>query len=231
MTISNRIRGITFDAAGTLFFPTPSVGAIYSEVMARFGLNLEPAQLEYSFRNVFKSATKDLSIGDPEMREREFWRSVVTQIIEELAEIPNDLEDLFDALWLEFASGSRWKLNPDAPAIFDFLENRGISFALLTNWDRRVRQVVCDHRLDSKFSHLFISSEAGFEKPDRRFFDLAAAKMKLFPQELLHIGDHHKQDFLGARNSGWNALLLAVNHDSDPSANRIKSLYEIQDLL
>ena len=223
------IRGVTFDAAGTLFFPSPSVGAIYSEIMGRFGLKLAPDALNKVFIKSLQAAEKDWSIEDPERREWEFWRSIVSGFVQDLAELPENFDDLFHALWTEFAKGSRWKLNPEALAAFDFLANRGIKIALLTNWDRRVRNVVSDHKLESRFCRLFISSEAGFEKPDRRFFEFASSEMGMQPYELLHIGDHLKQDFHGARDSGWNALLLSSKPENSSNPHAIQSLLEIRD--
>ena len=216
------IRGVTFDAVGTLFFPSPSVGAIYSEVMGRFGLKLAADPLNKVFIESLQSAKKDWSIKDPERREWEFWRSIVSGIVQDLAELPENFDELFHTLWTEFAKGSRWELNPEARAVFDFLASRGIKVALLTNWDRRVRNVVSDHKLDSIFCRLFISSEAGFEKPDRRFFEFASNEMGMQPHELLHIGDHPKEDFHGACESGWNALLLSSKLENNSIDSTIK---------
>jgi len=228
MTAFLTVKAVTFDAAGTLFFPQPSVGAIYSEIMARYGLELEPDQLNNSFAEAFKSAEKEGSIEDPETREWEFWRSIVVGTVSDLAELPENFDDLFQALWTEFAKGSRWKLNPEAQATFDILEDRGIFCALLTNWDRRVRRVVRDHNLESRFAQLFISSEVGFEKPDRQLFDFVATKMELSPDEILHVGDHLNQDYHGARNAGWNALLLTSKPADNSDAQTIASLLDIQ---
>ena len=225
------IRGITFDAAGTLFFPSPSVGAIYSEVMESFGLKLAPDALDAAFITSFQSVEKDWSIRNPERREWEYWRSIVARIVRELAKLPDNFDDLFHALWNEFAKGSRWELNPETIAAFDYLDRREIKIALLTNWDQRVRSVVSDHKLDSRFSRLFISSETGFEKPDRRIFELASNEMKMAPRELLHIGDHLKQDYRGASNSGWNALLLSIRAENNANVRAIQGLMELQEYI
>jgi putative hydrolase of the HAD superfamily len=225
------VKAVTLDAAGTLFFPQPSVGAIYSEIVAHYGVELEPDQLDSSFAEAFKSAKKKGSIEDPEKREWEYWRSIVAGVLEDLAELPENFDDLFSDLWTEFAKGSRWKLNPDARATFDLLEARGISCSLLTNWDQRVRRVIRDHNLESRFAQLFISSEVGFEKPDRQLFDFVATKMELSPNEILHVGDHLNQDYLGACNAGWNALLLTRKRTHNSDSRTIARLLDIQNHL
>ncbi len=223
------IRGVTFDAVGTLFFPSPSVGAIYSEVMENFGLKLAPNVLDAAFITSLRLAEKDWSIEDPNRREWDFWRSLVAKVVQDLAELPENFDDLFHTLWNEFAKGSRWELNSEALATFDFLESRGIKIALLTNWDSRVRNVVTDHNLDSRFCHLFISSEVGFEKPDPRIFEFASLEIGMQPRELLHVGDHLRQDYQGASDSRWHALLLSTSPDRKSNITVIRDLLEIRE--
>lgn len=200
------IEAVTFDAAGTLFFPNPSVGAIYQEVLAVHEIVLDPASLEEAFHAALKGVEKDASIADSEERERAYWKTVVADSVRCLAPLPGNFNTIFEALWQEFAKGSRWTLNKDAKDIFDDLDKQGIPFALLTNWDRRVRSVLSDHHLQSRFSHVFISSEIGFEKPDLGIFDFAAKSLGVDPNRILHVGDHHEQDVLGARDAGWQAV-------------------------
>lgn len=201
----NPIEAITFDAAGTLFFPYPSVGAIYQEILETHGVILDPKELERAFLSTLKEAEKDFTIEDSEERERAYWKTIVAESITLLAPMPRNFEPIFETLWQEFAKGSRWTLNEDANEVFSFLDGKRIPFALLTNWDSRVRSVLHDHLLLNRFSHLFISSEIGSEKPDPAIFDFAARSLDIQPSRILHVGDHYEQDVLGAQNAGWQA--------------------------
>ncbi len=226
------IKAVTFDAAGTLFFPNPSVGTIYQEVLAAHKLVLDPASLERAFQSALKGTEKDVSIVDSEERERAYWKTVVTDSVRHLAPLPGNFDPIFEALWQEFAKGSRWTLNKDANDIFDLLDDRRIPFALLTNWDSRVRSVLSDHSLQNRFSHIFISSEIGFEKPDPGLFDFAARSLRVQPNQILHVGDHLKQDVLGARNAGWQAAHFHPGNQTKPeNAASLSRLGDLRHLL
>jgi len=228
--VPNLVEAISFDAAGTLLFPKPSIGAIYQEVLAAHELSLDSHQLEQAFQASFKKVKKDHSIADPEGRERAYWKTVVAESIQLLTSLPDNFEVVFEALWQEFAKGSRWRLNEGACDLFDFLDSQGIPFVLLTNWDVRVRSVLHDHGLSDRFSHIFISSEIGSEKPDRSIFDFAANSLNIQPNNILHIGDHYKQDVLGARNAGWQAAHIALEGErATGDANTIFHLGELCD--
>lgn len=228
--MSDLVKAISFDAAGTLLFPKPSVGAIYQEVFAAHELSLDSHQLEQAFQASFKKIKKNRSIADPEGRERAYWKTVVDESIQLLTSRPDNFETVFEALWQEFAKGSRWRLNEGALDLFDFLDKQGTPFVLLTNWDARVRSVLHDHGLPDRFSRIFISSEIGSEKPDRGIFDYAANSLSIKPGHILHVGDHYKQDVLGALNAGWQAVRFALENEStEGDDNTVSHLGELCD--
>lgn len=230
MTRIGKVEAVTFDAAGTLLFPHPSVGSIYQEVLASRGLVLDSSALENAFRRAFGQTRKDLGIEDPEKRERAFWEEVVTASIQSLAPMPPNFEETFDLLWQTFAQGSRWRLNEDALELFDFLDELEIPFALLTNWDCRVRSVIRDHDLEHRFSHVFVSSEIGFEKPDPRIFHFAAESLGFPPNRILHVGDHIEQDAQGARKAGWLVVQLRPDEPATDAKAEISVIRRLKDL-
>ena len=65
-----RVQAVTFDLAGTLLFPHPSVGAVYAACAKRHGVDVEAAVLEASFPLAFKGGPKN---AKPEV----FWKEVV----------------------------------------------------------------------------------------------------------------------------------------------------------
>ncbi len=226
------IEAVTFDAAGTLFFPKPSVGAIYQEVLAAHDVILDPVSLERAFHTAMKGMEKDASIADSEERERAYWETVVADSIRHLTSLPGNFDTIFEALWQEFAKGSRWTLSKDANDIFDYLDDRRIPFALLTNWDSRVRSVLGDHSLENRFSHVFISSEIGFEKPDPGLFDFAARSLRVQPNRILHVGDHLEQDVRGAHSAGWQAVHFnPENQANTENAASLSCLGDLRHLL
>ena len=84
------------------------------------------------------------------------------------------------------------------------------------------------------------STECGFEKPDKRFFEyalkIAAQKLNIFisPQAVIHIGDSFKEDYQGAIDAGFSsAFLLDPKNelvDVDPD-HRAKDLADVMQKL
>lgn len=54
--------------------------------------------------------------------------------------------------------------------------------------------------------NILISEKVGLEKPDHLIFELMAQRFALHEtKSLLYIGDHYKNDVIGAKQAGWQA--------------------------
>ncbi|KAF2712524.1 haloacid dehalogenase, partial [Pleomassaria siparia CBS 279.74] len=76
--------------------------------------------------------------------------------------------------------------------------------------------------LDDDISFVVMSYDVGFEKPDRRIFQAAEAMLKetlaedgegveeqaIGGFEMLYVGDSFEKDYLGAKDSGWEAVMV-----------------------
>ena len=56
------IRLLTFDAAGTLVRPWPSVGAVYGSTARRFGISVKDSEVDERFYDAFGKAQTNLKI-------------------------------------------------------------------------------------------------------------------------------------------------------------------------
>lgn len=198
------IRLLTVDAAGTLVRPWPSVGAVYGRTAREHGIEVSDEEVNTEFYKTFGRLQTCKQTNEGE--ESEFWRQVVTQTFRPFAGNKN-LDPLFEELWNLFAKGECWKLAEKAESTLNTLRERGYELAVLSNNDARLRGVLADLRIDQAFDHLFISSEMGCEKPELEIFRKVEQTMDRKPNEILHLGDSHSRDFLGARKAGWSALL------------------------
>lgn len=215
---------------GTLLFPNPSVGEIYAEVLSGHGFKCEATVLEDSFMRVWK---QEVLIRPPSISpesERERWRSVIDRTFVDLA--PGvDLVRLFDDLWIAFAEASRWRLPAHTERTLTELRERGYRLAVLSNWDDRLRPLMTQIGLDSHFEEVFVSCELGFEKPDPRLFSLVEKQLLAAGEEILHIGDSHHHDVLGAHARGWRAVQVFAEETAESQWPRIACLSELLDLL
>ena len=198
------IRLLTVDAAGTLVRPWPSVGAVYGRTAREYGIGATDEEVDQNFYQSFGKLQTCKATNDGE--EKEFWRQVVTETFRPFSR-DKDIEPLFEDLWYLFARGDCWKLAEGASDTLNTLRERGYELAVLSNNDSRLRTVLADLQIDQAFDHLFISSEMGCEKPDMEIFRKVEAATDKKPAEILHLGDSHSRDFLGARHAGWSALL------------------------
>lgn len=197
-------RLLTVDAAGTLVRPWPSVGAVYGRTAREHGIEVSDEEVNTKFYKTFGRLQTCKQTNEGE--ESEFWRQVVTQTFRPFAGNKN-LDPLFEELWNLFAKGECWKLAEKAESTLNTLRVRGYELAVLSNNDARLRSVLADLKIDQAFDHLFISSEMGCEKPELEIFRKVEQTMNRKPNEILHLGDSHSRDFLGARKAGWSALL------------------------
>src|ERR1044071_7702062 len=86
------IRGVTFDVGGTLIEPWPSVGRIYADVAARFGMkNISAATLDTRFRSAW-SACADFDYT------RAGWEKLVKQTFDDSANA-SSWPDFFSELY------------------------------------------------------------------------------------------------------------------------------------
>lgn len=198
------IRLLTIDAAGTLVRPWPSVGAVYGRTAREHGIEVSDDEVDTEFYKTFGRLQTCKQTNEGE--ESEFWRQVVIQTFRPFARNKN-LDPLFEELWNLFAKGECWKLAEKAESTLITLRERGYELAVLSNNDARLRSVLNDLKIDQAFDHLFISNEMGCEKPELEIFRKVEQTMDRKPNEILHLGDSHSRDFLGARNAGWSALL------------------------
>ena len=61
------------------------------------------------------------------------------------------------------------------------------------------------------FDGIYISSDHGYRKPDRRFFDALLTEQGIRPEEALMIGNDLQTDIAGGRNAGMKTLYIHSN--------------------
>jgi putative hydrolase of the HAD superfamily len=85
--------------------------------------------------------------------------------------------------------------------------------------------------IKDSFGFVLASLPLGYEKPDPRIFGEALRLSGVCADEALHVGDDKCDDYIGAKNSGWRALLLDRSQPTDWTQERIKTLTELEEAL
>lgn len=210
MKSPNRITTIFFDAAGTLLHLPKSVGHHYAYVGERIGLSLDPVALDEAFRVCWKETPPRPAINGPrEDDDKGWWRELVDRVLDRVAPRLADLDRdaFFEAVYGHFAEAGVWDLYPEATGVLEELHTR-FELAVVSNFDGRLR-VILEHLGVSKFfSHVFLSSELGADKPDPEIYRRALAVSGARPNETLHVGDDPERDWEGASAAGLATFRL-----------------------
>lgn len=206
------LRGIIFDAAGTLMETREPVGASYARIARKYGVEASPSEVSAAFRRVFHHAP-GLAFGPghppDELRrmERRWWRDLVAETFEGLGRF-TDFEAYFSELFEFFGDPANWIADPQAPAALEQLRTRGLVLGVLSNFDHRLYRILEGLDLAGYFDSITISSEAGYAKPAPGAFKAALARNGLSPAETLHVGDSEHHDLAGAEALGIAVVLI-----------------------
>jgi putative hydrolase of the HAD superfamily len=198
------IRAILFDAAGTLFYLTKSVGDHYAYVGREVGLDLDAQQLERAFHAAWQQMPRRAVIEGPrENDDKGWWRELVGHVFDQVAPSLTefDRDNFFEVAYEHFAEPGVWKLYPEVLDVLQQLREH-FQLAVISNFDGRLRFILQNLGISKYFAHVFISSELGADKPDPEIFRRAVTIMHLKADEVLHVGDDPERDWKAAVAAG-----------------------------
>ena len=204
------IKAIFFDAAGTLIHLPKSVGHHYALVGKRVGLALEAAALDRAFTACWKQMPARPAIEGPrEDDDKGWWRELVDQVIDQVAPRTSELDRdaFFEVAYSHFAEAGVWELYPEVIEVLEALRPR-FDLAVISNFDGRLRMILEHLGVSKFFSHVFLSSELGADKPDAEIYRRALKLSAVAPNETLHVGDDPVRDWEAARSAGLNVFQL-----------------------
>ena len=226
----NQVKGVYFDAGGTLLHPHPSVGEIYSLVLERWGVRTPAGMLEPAFRAAWKRMTHQVKDFISEETEKRWWKTLVRETLKDSG-MPADFEPFFEDLYLTFASPECWKLFDGAAECLRTLKAAGYRVGILSNWDHRLRRILEGTSLLPELDEVVISSEVGSEKPSLEIFQEGARRWGLRPEELLYVGDSYYHDIEPCQKLGWSTVLIHPREEPPAPVAVVKSFTEVSALL
>lgn len=103
-------------------------------------------------------------------------------------------------------------LNKEAVVTLEGMRDRARKLGIISNTGRTpgtaLRLVLERLGILSYFDKTIFSDEAGYRKPDRRIFNLAASEFVAEIRQIVHIGDNPEADVWGAKQAGMRAVLF-----------------------
>jgi len=212
----NCLKAVFFDAAGTLFYLTKTVGDHYALVGEEVGLNLEAKKLDAAFYSAWaKLPPREAIDGPREDDDKDWWRELTDLVLREVApEIGElDRDNFFEVAYEHFAESGVWELYPDVIDVLEQLHRR-FQLAIVSNFDGRLRVILERLGISKYFGHIFASSEIGADKPDPEIFRRAVKFLGLQPGDVLHVGDDPGRDWQAASAAGLSIFKLDRNKNS-----------------
>lgn len=204
------IKAIFFDAVGTLFSLTKTVGNHYAYVGRQVGLDLDAQSLERAFHTAWKQMPHRAAIDRPRKNDdKGWWRGLVYLVLDQVAPSLSefDRDNFFEIAYEHFAEAGVWEFYPEVPGILEQLQPR-FQLAVVSNFDGRLRLILQHLDISKFFPNVFVSSELGADKPDPEIYRRALRLMKLKPDEALHVGDDPKRDWEAASAAGLSIFRL-----------------------
>ena len=149
------------------------------------------------------------SNGPREDDDKEWWRELVDRVLAQVAPGTGELDRdaFFEVAYSHFAEAGVWELYPEVVAVLQRLRGR-FDLAVVSNFDGRLRMILEHLGVSKFFSHIFLSSELGADKPDPEIFRRALRLSNARPAETLHVGDDPVRDWDAARSAGLEVFEL-----------------------
>jgi putative hydrolase of the HAD superfamily len=205
------IRALTFDVTGTLIH-SPRLGTLYSEVLGRHGIQVEPREAGRLVREVWQELACSADPGRDRFTAhpagpRGWWKRFLERFCEHL-EVPPPSPFASAELYHRFATREAWEVYPEVEGVLAALRGGGLRLGVISNWDPRLPDLLEQLGLAHFFDAVVYSSAVGVEKPDRRIFQHAVGRLGMPVGSTLHVGDGRLEDVEGALGAGLRALHL-----------------------
>jgi 2-haloacid dehalogenase/putative hydrolase of the HAD superfamily len=228
-----KLRGIMLDFYGTLVHEDDiSIAAITALIHEHTPHAVTPSEVGRFWYESFVGWC-DRSYGEAFITQRELALESLGETLREF-EVELNVEDVIAP---QFA---HWIAPPLFLDTVDFLAHvttLGLPMWVVSNVDRaEVEEAIALHRLS--FDGLITSEDVRAYKPRPEMFHHALDAMSLDPGEVLHIGDSHSNDVIGATKLGipvaWlnrTAQLIVGGHRADHVTGDLSELRNIVDRL
>lgn len=218
-------RAIFFDVDDTLY---NQVEPFYKAYIKNFEhYNIDVNYLFKTSREISDELFEKSQSGDISMKEMQIMR----------------IQFAFEKLNIKISREEAWKFQQDYEKfqdnitlsdtlknMFDYLKGKDIIIGIITNGPsshqrKKIRNLELHSWIED--NNIFISSEVGFSKPDRRIFSNALSSVggdKI--SEVFYVGDSFENDICGASQVGWKSIWMNRRKKSPTNMN-VKSKFEV----
>jgi putative hydrolase of the HAD superfamily len=203
---------LLFDASGTLIDLAEPVEQVYARYFDAHGWVVDPSALRPAFVRAFGDVglPEFSTSGNGETAEREWWRKVVARTAESVGVDVSrgHFESCFDGLYRHYAAGDAWRVFPEVLPVLREAGNLGFRLAVVSNFDRRLHQVLDELDLTRYFDLVLTSADVGSRKPSPVLIFEAMRRLGARPETTSIVGDSEREDGGAAKAAGVPAFIL-----------------------
>jgi len=137
--MKNTCRAILIDAGGTLLSTREPAPQIYATISYKYGCVAPMKDIENRFLEVWHLRNGLSALQGPlaHKNERLFWTRFVHEVFEPYGPMER-FDEFIDELQQIFLSPETWQVYPDVLPTLEILRAKGISLAVVSNWDSQL---------------------------------------------------------------------------------------------
>lgn len=95
--------------------------------------------------------------------------------------------------------------------VLDYCKLNAVKMGIISNGPsahqrRKIARLGVDEWVSEE--HVFIAADLDVSKPDIQIFNIVLERMGLVAETTYYVGDSYRNDVIGAKNAGWNAIWL-----------------------
>lgn len=220
------IKHISFDLWMTLIQSHPEFKLRRAQlIIDMFGLkDSVDTEIDEYVRRVDKVFDRKNMINGQKLSANKMYCKVLQKVLPQSEIVTEEkaleLRQKSDALFMEY---SPVFLNDNIKNMLSDLKDEGYTINLSSNTGfvegDILRPVLEKMGILRYFDFLVFSDEINASKPSSHFFEVVHEQAAVAKNQILHIGDNPKADYMGARSFGFEALLIT---DDNYTLNDIK---------
>lgn len=204
------IRALSLDFGGTLAAERRSRSALYAGVAAAHGFERDEARVAAAMARVH--ARLPIAWDGAYRYDVPWFERFIDEVFHHELDVPLEaVRALRPDLFATFADPATFRCHTGAHALLDSARTRGLRTAVVSNWSPALPGLLAGLGLAGRFDAVLVSADERLEKPDPRLFQRMIDRLGVLPDEVLHVGDHPRNDLEGAREAGCRSVLLATS--------------------
>ncbi len=198
------MKTVIFDFADTIAHLSPSKESVVQNfILDKLGVKIELEKIARAYHyldmNMFYSS---VNIQDS-VNKKEFYNLYNEKLFYYLG-----LDDFSVEFYDYFVSIEKhWMLKEGVEGLFAQIVEKGYKIGIISNFDKKLKNIVSDLGIGKYISFLVISADVGFEKPNEKIFTYALSEYELDKDELFYVGDNYNLDYHPTKSLGIKTFL------------------------